>query len=240
LDEAGAERLELRLLTEPSFVEEFDTIVDEVTDQYARNELQGSERRGFEEKFLATTEGQKKLRFAAELLERAVAERGGTVAKPVAASGFFERIQVFWQSQSLRLAATAAAVAIIAVGIFLISDSFRSRSTNFALLDLSISNTSRGEGDAAARLKLESGMAGVQANLALPEQARGAKDYRVKLISGDEAERDLTIEQRTDQTITVKVPASLLRRGRYAIQLFIINPDGTPHRINGSYYFDIE
>ena len=140
----------------------------------------------------------------------------------------------------MRLAATLAAVMIIAVGIVLISDSFRPGSKSFAKLDLSISNTSRGESIATERVKLESGMAGIQANLAIPEQARGAKDYRVRLIAGDEVERDLTIEQRTDQSVTVKIPASELKRGRYAFQLSTINPDGTPQRLPGSYYFDVE
>ena len=36
LPEADEEVLELLLLTEPAFVEEFDTVVDEVTDQIGR------------------------------------------------------------------------------------------------------------------------------------------------------------------------------------------------------------
>ncbi len=244
MEEAGTEELELRLLTEPSFVEEFDTVVDEVTDQYARNELEASERRVFEAKFLATAEGQQKLSFASELLERAIAERDDAVPKPVSESdgkpGFFEWIGTFWQSQSMRLAASGAAVVIIAVGIFLISDSFRSRSKDFAMLDLSISNSTRGGGNAPASVKLESGIGGIQANLAIPEQARGAKDYRVKLIPGDGPERDLTVDHRTDQVVIVKVPASLLRRGQYAIQMFSVHSDGTSPRIPGSYYFDVE
>ena len=114
LPEADEESLELRLLTEPAFVEEFDTVVDEVTDQYVRKELTDSERKGFEESYLTTAEGRQKVRFTSELLERAAAERGAAVVKPVTAPGFFDRVHAFWQVQSLRLAATAAAVVIIA------------------------------------------------------------------------------------------------------------------------------
>ena len=45
LEEAEQERIELRLLTDPSFGEEFDTIVDELTDQYVRDELTDDERK---------------------------------------------------------------------------------------------------------------------------------------------------------------------------------------------------
>src|ERR1051325_4151382 len=52
LEDADQERIELRLLTDPSFGEEFDTIVDELTDQYVRNELPDDERERVEKYFL--------------------------------------------------------------------------------------------------------------------------------------------------------------------------------------------
>lgn len=51
LEAAGEERIELRLLTDPSFGEEFDTIVDELTDQYVNNELTDEERERVEKYF---------------------------------------------------------------------------------------------------------------------------------------------------------------------------------------------
>ena len=233
LPDAEEETLEFRLLTEPAFVEEFDTVVDEVTDQYVRNELADSEREGLEKRYLATAAGRQKVRFTTELLERAAAERGraGVVTEP----GFFDRIQAFWQVQSLRLVATAAAVVIIAVGAYLISRP----SMNYATLALSISTASRAEGPVPARVKLESGVPGVEVTLAIPEQAKGAKDYGVRLVGG-ESEHDLKIDKRDDQTLTIKIPASSLSPGQYAIQLSRLNPDGTSIRIPGSYYFNIE
>jgi len=235
LPEADEESLELRLLSEPAFVEEFDTVVDEVTDQYVRNELQGSERKGFQESYLRTDEGRRKVRFTSELLERA-AKRGAVVPVPTEESGFFDRVRALWRLQSLRLAATTAAVAMIAGGAYL---SLRP-AMNYAPLALSISTASRGEGPVAGKVKLESGVPGVEVSLAIPEQAKGAKDYRVKLVSGDGTLHDLQIEKRDDQTVTVKIPASLLSRGQYAIQISRLNPDGTDTRIPGNYYFNIE
>jgi len=67
-----------------------------------------------------------------------------------------------------------------------------------------------------------------------------AKDYSLKLVSGDGTLHDLKIEKRDDQTVTVKILASLLSRGQYAIQISRLNPDGTYTRIPGNYYFNIE
>ncbi len=234
LPEADEESLELRLLTEPAFVEEFDTVVDEVADQYVRNELKDSERKGFEESFLTTAEGRQKVRFTSELLERAAAKRRPAVA--VEAPGFFDRLRAFWQMQSLRVAATSAAVVIIAAGAYLIS----SPTKNYATLSLAISTAKRAEGPAPAKVKLESGVPGVEVTLAVPEQAKGAADYRVKLVSGDDSEHELTIDKRDDQTVTVKIPASLLSRGQYAIQMSRVNSAGPDTRITGSYYFNVE
>jgi len=228
------EGLELRLLTESAFVEEFDTVVDEVTDQYVRNELNESERKGFEKRYLTTAEGRQKVRFTSELLDRAATQRGGAV---VAESGFFDRVRAFWQVQSMRLAATAAAVVIIAAGLFLI---WPSGSTNYAQLSLSISTATRSDGPSPSKVKLESGVAGVEVNLAIPEQERGAKDYRVRLVDAEGSEQNLTIDKRDDQTVTAKIPASYLSRGSYAIQISRLNPDNTETRIPGSYYFNIE
>ncbi|HEY0765081.1 MAG TPA: hypothetical protein VGD61_22065 [Pyrinomonadaceae bacterium] len=233
LNEADEESLELRLLTEPSFLEEFDTVVDEVTDQYVRNELSGDERKGFETSYLSTAEGQQKLRFASELLDRAETER--RVSPVVTKPGFFDWVGGFWQSQSMRLAATAAAAVIIAGGIFLIYKSISSGPVHYAVVNLSISTANRAEGAVPAKVKYESLQAGVEAKLTIPESERGATDYRVKLVGGDRSEHDLAIAEHNDQTVTVKIPVSLLRRGSYALQIF-----HTDRRISGSYLFDIE
>ena len=236
LPEADEETLELRLLSDPAFVEGFDTVVDEVADQYVRNELEASERKGFEKSYLITAEGQQKVRFTSELLERAAAERGTAVVKTVPEPGLFDRIRAFWQVQSLRLVATAAAVAMIAGGAYL---ALRP-AMNYATLALSISTASRGEGPAPAKVKLESGVPGVEVNLAIPEQAKGAKDYRVKLVNGDDSEQDIQIEKRDYQSVTIRIPASSLKRGQYAIKMFRLTPEGTFTRIQGSYFFNVE
>ncbi len=64
LQEADEERLELRLLMDAAYAEEFDIIVDEITDQYLAGEFQGEELDGVERYFLRATDRRNKLNFA--------------------------------------------------------------------------------------------------------------------------------------------------------------------------------
>ena len=216
LAQANEEELELRLLTDAAFGEEFDTVVDEITDEYLQNDLSDEERELVERNFLSSAERQRKLEFAAALLQRANKE-----ARP----GVWEQIVAFCRQPAFAL--TAAAV-IIAVGIlyFVV---WRDNSTNYLAMNLTISAAERADGVAPATVKLPSNT-GLKVTLTIPENARGGKDYAARLVGGSE----LKIDQRTEQTITVIIPAGT-PPGNYAIQLF-----KDKNRIPGSYYFAVE
>lgn len=62
--------MEIRLLSDAVYVEEFDIAVDELTDQYVTGEVQGAEREQLERYFLASPARREKLRIAAALKER--------------------------------------------------------------------------------------------------------------------------------------------------------------------------
>ena len=57
----------MRLLTEPGFAEEFDMAVDDLTDAYVADELQGEERERAETYFFRSVERQNKLKYALAL-----------------------------------------------------------------------------------------------------------------------------------------------------------------------------
>lgn len=61
------ERLEMRLLTEPEFAEEFDIAVDDLTDAYVAGEIQGEDRERAETYFFKSAERQNKLKYALAL-----------------------------------------------------------------------------------------------------------------------------------------------------------------------------
>lgn len=232
----------MRLFADPVLVEEFDTVVDELTDQYIQNELQGEDRERVEKYFLNTNEGQQKLAFASELLRHASEARGQqALAAKVTKSrpSLWEQLAAFWKKQSFAPLALTAAALVLAIGLyFVVLRPSNPNWANYPALSLTISTADRAGGSSAAHVQLPD--SGLKINLNIPEPAKDAQDYRVKLISGDGTVRDLEIKERKEQTLTVAVPADSLTRGAYVVQLFKVNPGGAEERVRGSYYFDIE
>jgi len=226
LPEADEEQFEIRLLSDPEFAEDFDVVVDEITDDYLQNELVRDERERVERYFLSSTERRKKLEFAAELLRRAQSRR---VTRP----GFLEQIAAFWRQPSLAHVALAAAAVIVVVGLIYVL--IRTDNSSYLALSLAISTAERAEGPAAQQVKLPPNT-GLKITLTIPDSARGARDYAAKLAGAS----DLKIEQQTRETVTVTIPAGAITPGTYAIQLSKLNPDGSKERIPGSYYFAVE
>jgi methionine-rich copper-binding protein CopC len=247
LGEADQERIELRLLTDPSFGEEFDTIVDELTDQYVRNDLPGDERKRVERYFLNTPERQQKVEFATELLSHADAERGErveraqvAVVQPVVepSPGLLDQIRAFWRRPTFAQGGLSAAVLLVVAGLVFFLISFRNPS-EYVALDLELRNSNRAVSTAPTTVQLAG--AGFKVNLTIPEQAKDAKALKVKLVDENDVKRDLTIDERTDNKIKVTIPAALLNRGSYVIQLWMVKPDGrSEERVPGSYNFVVE
>jgi tetratricopeptide (TPR) repeat protein len=75
LKEEDEERVEIRLLSDPVYVEDFDVVIDELTDQYVTGEVQGAEREQMERYFFASAARREKLRIAAALKERQQSNR---------------------------------------------------------------------------------------------------------------------------------------------------------------------
>ena len=67
LSEADEAQVELRLLTDPDSAEEYDIVVNEVTDDYIAGRFEGEELKRVEEHFFASTQRRDKLRFALAL-----------------------------------------------------------------------------------------------------------------------------------------------------------------------------
>lgn len=70
LTEPDEEQLELRLLTDPEFAEEYDIVVNEVVDDYVAGKFEGEDLKQVEEYFFKSPERKKKLRFALALKQR--------------------------------------------------------------------------------------------------------------------------------------------------------------------------
>jgi tetratricopeptide (TPR) repeat protein len=74
--------VEIRLLSDPVFTEEFDIVVTELTDQYVTGEVEGAEREQMERHFFASPARREKLRIAAALKERQQVNRKRWLPSP--------------------------------------------------------------------------------------------------------------------------------------------------------------
>ena len=102
LKEESEEKVEIRLLSDPRYGEEFDIAVDELTDQYVAGTVQDGDREQIERYFLASPARREKLRIAAALKERQQA------AKP----------KRWAPSRELKIAASILIVVGLAFGIW--------------------------------------------------------------------------------------------------------------------------
>ena len=243
LGEAEEERLELRLLTDASFIEEFDTVVDDIAYQYAGDELEGEEQKRVETYFLRAAERQHKVQFARVLLQLAATEHDGERDDGEKTTpGFFERIRGFFRGQSIALrTATALATLLIVVGL-----GFQFRSVFFpatgpdARITLNINTSDRASGSETQSVKLEPGTRSLKIELILPEQFSQEQNYRVELLDEKGSPRNLKIQERTPKSLTVTISADEIAFGSYNIHLHAVNPDSTERRIRGSYSFTRE
>lgn len=216
------------MLSDPALGEEVDTVADEITDDYLKNQLSDDERERVEKYFLSTTERQHKLEFAAGLLHRAESERG---KKKATRPGVLELIAAFLR-QPAPVAAMAAVVFVVGLTLF---QMWSDRTTNYLPLTLTISDSDRANSITPPTVKPLPNT-GLKITLTIPENARGAKDYVAQFPDGS----DLELDNRTEQAVTVKVPPALVKPGTSGIQLFKIKPDGTKERITGTYYFAVQ
>jgi tetratricopeptide (TPR) repeat protein len=108
LHDPDEERVETRLLADPDYGEEFDIVVDELTDQYVAGEIQGAERAEMERHFFAAPARREKMRIAAALKEHKQHVRGGKRWVP---------------PRELRIAASILIVFGLAFGVWWISRS---------------------------------------------------------------------------------------------------------------------
>lgn len=127
LTEAEAEQIELRLLTDPEFTEEYDIVVNEVVDDYVAGKFEGGDLKQVEEYFFKSPERKKKLKFALALKLRKSEMVTSSVAVPspveVPPDHVVSKPAPSWYRPYLAIAASL----LLVVGGFFIWRAFSSR-----------------------------------------------------------------------------------------------------------------
>ncbi len=233
LSDGGAGELEQIILTNAELFEELLVVEDELIDEYLTGKLDQNERANFERHFLATPERHEQLRFA-RALNRYVTAATHRENDPRNSQ------QAFRHSPTFLFRAVAAIVLVTLIaGLVWFVLNRGSAPQSFATLDLTISQSTRGEGVQAQKISLLSQDA-LKIVLRLPDQSPRAVRYRVELESDNGQTRSLNPIAQAEQSITVMIPASELNRGPYLLKVFAVGSDGDERRLSGNYFFTVE
>jgi hypothetical protein len=258
--EADEERLELRLMSDPAFSEEFDIVVDEIATQYVSGKFSGDEKTRVEQYFLRSPERRRKAQFLCELL-RQISEDGNRpapvaiteqklVAEPEAPAvlpikppvtvnpGVWQRLSSWFNQPSIRRPAMSFAILLIVAGVSFWLISLNSRPTSYALVELTMSSGQRDAGPQVKKVSKQPGVDEFRFKLKLPTPA--AAQYRASLSGeGGVSLPELAIDTQDAESITVRVPTDQITRGHYVIDLTEIN-NGEEKRLRDGYQFVVE
>jgi hypothetical protein len=243
LAEADEERIELRLMSDPAFTEEFDIVVDEIAALYAGDRLKGEEKERVEQYFLKSPDRQTKLKFMGELLRQigTPAPENATNNPVIIAPelGMVARLRTWWNAQPISVRAAAAFATIVIVAGLLLLPGRGVPEPTFASLELALTSAERSTGAEVPKVKLSSGIDELRLTLKLPDDAPPANTYRAQL-RGERISRQLSVQQQDAKTLGVVVAANELTRGSYAIELTAVAANGTEVPLRGAYLFAVE
>ena len=253
------QKIEERLVVEDELFDEFEISKDEVIEEYCAGELSQNERLYLEQNLLATPEGRERHVFA---LTMECFQRPPVVAEVVEDPHGLEDPQSqppledprpfplhdrrrlratpwFLQPRTLALAASVVIVAL--VGVLVLPKLFSRGGGEELTGPLLASNiTNRGvEGPLPAKIKLTPKVATLKLPLAVPKGFPAGTRFQAKLDDRVSTKPVNVVEFR-DEVVSVTIPAELLARGEYSVELSATTPDGVTHPVPGAYFFNIE
>lgn len=240
MGEPEEEQLEMRLVSDPAFVEEFDMMVDDITASYVAGKFVGEEKEQVERYFLRSPERQQKVLFMSELLDQV---GGARDRETLLGPSFAERIRAFFSGSNWapRFATVAIAIVLLVGGVVWLSRSRGPTTVNYATLTVPISDAERGTTEPTPQIKsikLPSDVNQLRLELLLPSPPTPPVTYRADFVAPAKVQ-GVTIAGQDSRAVVIAVPASELKPDRYGVRLFETH-DGQEKRIPGTYYFRID
>lgn len=233
LSDGAREEFEQKLLVDKELFEELLVVEDELNDEYLLGDLPRDERIQFEEHFLSVPERQEKLRFA-----RALNRYVSTASQRERTVG--NLLPVSQSTRTLLFRAVAVLAVIILIAGMVVFLRRRSPSPETFALNLTISQSTRGEGSQTTKINLPLREDALKLVLALPGEPPTAARYRVELESSNAQKRSQEAIPQDGKSVTVIIPADELKRGLYSLKVFAVRADGGEERLNGNYFFIVE
>lgn len=229
MEEADEERVELRLMSDRAFSEEFDIVVDEIATLYVKDHFTGDEKTRVEQYFLRSPERREKVQFICELL--------GQMARNDRVS-LWQRFLSLWNNHPSTFRPAVSFAVLLIVGGLVFFVVLLNSKPNYMSFVLAMTSSERNVGTETRRVHLDSGVDGLRIKLSLPTPR--APQYRASLRGGEGVSLpQLTIESQDAESMTVIVPANEVSRGTYVIELKEVS--GTVEKpLRGAYVFAID
>ena len=254
LSEDAQQKVEERLMTEETFLEELTLAEGELIDDYVGERLTAAERAEFERHFLATEERRRRLRFTRALSRYADAHALATAAAgevaepeaareplPPAAPTFGERLRAFWVglSPAARGGLALACVAVIVGALWLVRPAAPSPPRTFFALTLAPGSGDRAAGPAPSKARLPLGADALKLVLTLPAGSATADTYRAEMQTHTGRVEAVEVIGRDERSVSAVVPEARLARGQYIVRLHAVGADKTERPV-GTYLFEVE
>ena len=232
LSDDEQQKIEERLMLEDELFQEFELSKGELIEEYTAGELGSRESKYFEEHFLSSVEGREQYTFA---LAFDCLKPPAPAPQPLS---WFERLKNLLRTQRLTmaLAASAATVLVIIGGLQIFQ---LGSPTSDMYLTLNNSAVKRDQGALPPKVAIPANTGELKVKLMLPASPTPAAGYRAELDDRDQT-RDVRVVESDAQSVTVAIPAEQLRRGEFALNLYMIKADGSAQAIPGSYLFNVE
>ncbi len=257
LPESVIDEIELRVIGEENFTETLQMAEDDLLEDYLEAKLTVSQRELFEKNYLTTAERRGNLQIFA-MMRRDAAGLIGEAGKPCLPGdekpGFLQKFTDFVKLSSRPIFACAMLIIVGGViGIWL----YRSQSVGeFAALEKKYETinqqNSSGSGDFTQspalvlifgnlRSVANGGSNKIAANnlkgnqlfrLVLPPEIRSVSDYSVKILKDRQViftqNRIRSVGNQSGQEIVMLLPAEILNKGQYVIELEDTQKNGSP------------
>ena len=232
LSDEEEQKVEERLMVDDEFFEELEISKGEILDEYSAGELSQTDRKSFEEGYLASPEGRKRFTFSVAL-DRLV-QRELTPAPMPRRVGLFDRLRAYFNWQRLTLAAGTAAVVLAMVVTYIVR-----RPPVFVSVDLTSNVANRAPGARQYhRLTVPANADEVRFSLQLPQSATPRSAYLVEFDNQTDTTTFSPLSQ-SGNSVLVAIPAKQLTPGLYALRLQAQLSDGTSQPEPWEYYIQV-
>jgi hypothetical protein len=226
------EKIEERLMVDDEFFEVLEISKGEILEEYSAGELSQTDRKSFEEGYLASPEGRKRFTFSVAL-DR-LRQRKPEPAPMPAHVGLFDRLRAYFNWHRLILAAGSAAVVLAMIATYVVR-----RPPVFVSVDLTSNVANRAPGARQYhRLTVPANTDEVRFSLQLPQSATPRSGYVVELDNQTDITTFTPLSQ-SGNSILVAIPAKQLTPGLYALRLQAQLSDGTSQPEPWEYYIQV-